>query len=58
MSKKKPKTLVGRPRVVAVKPSSYQPTAAELKADVGIDAPPEEIARRLMCPVVVVEDRR
>ena len=42
-------------RQVMVKPSSYQPSKAELEADVKIDATPETLAKALLRPVKVVE---
>ena len=40
-------------RTVKVMDSSYQPSKAELEADVSIDASPEEVARALMSTVNV-----
>lgn len=40
---------------VEIPPQDYQPSKAELEEDVSIDATPEEMARRLMQPVKVVE---
>ena len=48
MPRKEPKT-----RIVKVMDSSYQPSKAELEADVSIDASPEEVARALMSTVNV-----
>ena len=42
--------------VVRVKPSTYQPTRAELREDVSIDVTPEELARAVLRPVKVVRD--
>ena len=42
--------------VVRVKPSTYQPTRAELREEVRIDATPEELARTVLRPVRVVRD--
>ena len=42
MPRKEPKTVV---RDVKVMDSSYQPSKAELEADVSIDASPEEVGR-------------
>ena len=41
--------------VVKVKPHSYQPSKAELEADLSIDATPEEVLRKLGQQVVVQE---
>ena len=41
--------------VVEVRPYSYQPSKAELEADISVDASPEEIRDALMRPVTVVE---
>ena len=41
--------------VVEVRPYSYQPSKAELEADVSVDATPEDIRDALMRPVTVVE---
>ena len=47
---KQPKTIH---RTVKVMDSSYQPSKAELEADVSIDATPEEVGRALMQTVDV-----
>ena len=47
---KQPKTTH---RTVEVMDSSYQPSKAELEADVSIDATPEEVGRALMQTVNV-----
>ena len=47
---KEPRTAT---RTVEVVDSSYQPSKAELEADVSIDATPEEIGRALMQTVNV-----
>ena len=36
---------------VHLKPSSYQPSMAELEEEVRIDAAPEDVARAIMRPV-------
>ncbi|MCY4136785.1 MAG: hypothetical protein OXF56_00780 [Rhodobacteraceae bacterium] len=41
--------------IVEVRPYSYQPSKAELEADISVDASPEEIRDALMEPVTVVE---
>ena len=51
--RKKPVEIVRRK--VRVKPYSYQPSKAELEADVSVDASPEEIRDALMHPVAVEE---
>ena len=40
-------------RTVDIVDPSYQPSKAELKADVSINASPEEVARALVSPVNV-----
>ena len=50
MPRKEPRTAT---RIVKVMDSSYQPSKAELEADVSIDASPEEVARALMSTVNV-----
>lgn len=50
MPRKEPKTIT---RTVKVMDSSYQPSKAELEADVSIDATPEEVGRALMQTVNV-----
>lgn len=47
---KQPKTMH---RTVKVMDSSYQPSKAELEADVSLDATPEEVGRALMQTVNV-----
>ena len=42
---------VQRKPVLELLPSSYQPTRDELEEDIGIDASPEELARRALRPV-------
>lgn len=42
--------------VIRVKPSTYQPSRAELREDVRIDATPDELARALGRKVRVVPD--
>ena len=44
-----------RKPVVEVQSYSYQPSKAELEADISVDAFPEEIRDALMRPVTVVE---
>lgn len=45
-----------QPRTVRVKPSSYQPSKAELEEPVKIDATPEQLARAILRPVRLVKD--
>ena len=45
-----------KPRIVRVKPHSYQPSKAELEEDAHIDATPDELAETVLRPVKVVED--
>ena len=53
----KPAT-VEKPKPAARVPAEdYEPTAAELAADLSIRATPEEIARRLMRPARTVHKR-
>ncbi|MCY3794810.1 MAG: hypothetical protein OXG51_10615 [Gammaproteobacteria bacterium] len=54
MPKRTPKRPA-RPEV-RVKPRSYQPTKAELEADISIDATPEQLADAILRPVKVIED--
>ena len=43
--------------VVEVRHHTYQPSKAELEADMSIDATPEEVARAVMQQVMVKEIR-
>lgn len=43
-----------RPRTVRLKPSSYQPTKAELEEEFRIDASPEEAALAVVQPARIV----
>ena len=45
-----------KPPIVRIKPSSYQPSKAELEEDVRVDASPEELARAVLRQVRVVRD--
>ena len=47
------KNQESQPAPIKVMDSSYQPSKAELEADVSIDASPEEVARALMSTVNV-----
>ena len=40
---------------VEIPPQGYQPSKAELEEEIKIDATPEEVARQLVQPVIVVE---
>ncbi len=40
---------------VEIPPQDHQPSKAELEEEIKIDATPEEVARQLVQPVVVVE---
>ena len=53
-----PKTSDQRPpgSVVKLKPSTYQPSKAELEEPIQIDVTPEELARAVVRPVNVVYD--
>lgn len=42
--------------LLRVKPRSYQPTKADLEADVGIETTPDELAEAVLRPVKLVED--
>ena len=48
----KPK-LQPEPVEVKVKPHTYQPSKAELEADIHVDATPEELRTALVRPVIV-----
>ncbi len=45
------------PREIHVKPTTYQPSKAELEEQIRLDATPEELARAVMQPVAVITDR-
>ena len=50
----RPATAIARDRkVVAVRPYTYQPSKAELDADVSIAAVPEQLARAILRDVTV-----
>ncbi len=51
-----PNPLKKKP-IVRVRPSAYQPNKAELEEDVRLDATPEELARAVLRPVQVIEDK-
>ena len=42
---------------VHVKPTTYQPSKAELEEPIRLDATPDELARAVMQPVTVIHDR-
>ena len=42
---------------VHVKPTTYQPSKAELEEPVKIDATPDELAHAVMQPVTVIAER-
>ena len=42
---------------ITVKPRTYEPTVQELNEDMRIDATPEELARAVLRPVNVVEEK-
>ena len=45
------------PREIHVKPTTYQPSKAELEEPIRVDATPEELARAIMQPTTVITDR-
>ena len=51
------KKQLDQPRDVRLKPSSYQPSKAELEENVKIDATPDALAHALLRPVKVIKDR-
>ena len=58
MEKQRDRQEVPQRPVLRVKPCGYQPSKAELEADVSIpDATPEQLARAVMQTVTVREDR-
>ena len=46
---------MGKKRVVKVKPHTYQPSKAELEADVSVAVTPEELAQATMRNVILRE---
>ena len=52
------KSMQRKRATVKLKPSSYQPSKAELEADVSIDATPEELRHAVMLPVKVATVRQ
>ena len=57
MNLKEPVSPAPRTREVHVKPTTYQPSKAELEEPIHLDATPEELARAVMQPVTVITDR-
>ena len=43
-------TIKDKP-AVRLKPSSYQPSKAEMEEDIGIDTTPEDLLRAVVCDV-------
>ena len=41
---------------VRLKPSTYQPSQAELEEDIRIEATPEDVARAVLRPVRIVKE--
>ena len=54
---KEPVSPAPPPREVHVKPTTYQPSKAELEEPIRVDATPEELARAVMQPTTVITDR-
>ena len=51
------KVSLDTPRLeVHVKPTTYQPSKAELEEPVRIDATPDELARAVMQPITVITE--
>ena len=50
---KQPKAAEPEASTIKVKPHTYQPSKAELEADLHIDATPEELRQALVRPVVM-----
>ena len=44
-------------KTITVKPFAYQPSKAELDAEVGIAATPEDLARAILQPVTVKTEK-
>ena len=57
MNLKEPVSPASQSREVHVKPTTYQPSKAELEQQICLDATPEELARAVMQPVTVIADR-
>ena len=56
MNMEEPVSPAPQPREVHVKPTTYQPSKAELEEQLRLDATPEELARAVMQPVTVITD--
>ena len=56
MNLKKPVSPDAPRPEVHVKPTTYQPSKAELEEQIRLDATPEELARAVMQPVTVIAD--
>ena len=50
---KSSKATEQEPIIIKVKPHTYQPSKAELEADITVDATPEELRRALVRPVIM-----
>ena len=50
---KQSKATESEPATIRVKPHTYQPSKAELEADLHIDATPEELRQALVRPVIM-----
>ena len=50
---KQVKATEAEPTTIKVKPHTYQPSKAELEADLHIDATPEELRQALVRPVAM-----
>ena len=48
-------TIKDKP-AVRLKPSSYQPSKAEMEEDIGIDTTPEDLLRAVVCDVRIEYD--
>ena len=49
---------MSKKKIVKVQPMAYQPTKAELEADVSIDATPEELVQSVIQPVKLKHTRK
>ena len=50
-------TIAKNRKVITVKPYTYQPSKAELDADVGIASTPTELAHAILQPVTVKTEK-
>ena len=57
MNRKEKVSPASPPPEVHVKPTTYQPSKAELEEPICLDATPEELVRAVMQPVTVIADR-